>query len=53
MLSKIDDASFVFENRNNSFPKIIQYQKNGDKFKAIVSGDDMTIRFEFERKKKN
>lgn len=49
-LSKIDDKSFAFENKNNSFPKLIQYQNIGDKFKATVSGDDMVIHFEFEKK---
>lgn len=52
-LSKIDDHSFAFENKKNNFPKLIQYQKIGDKFKAIVSGDDMIIPFEFEREKKD
>lgn len=49
-LSKIDDKSFVFENKKNSFPKLIQYQNIGDKFKATVSGDEMVIHFEFEKK---
>lgn len=48
-LSKIDDKSFTFENKNNSFPKLIQYERIGNKFKADVSGDDMTIHFEFEK----
>jgi len=52
-LSKIDNQSFVFENKSNSFPKLIQYQKVGDKFKATVSGDNMTIPFEFERENKD
>lgn len=51
-LSKIDSLSFAFENKLNSFPKLIQYKKNGDKFKAIVSADDMIIPFEFEKEKK-
>lgn len=50
-LSKMDSLSFAFENKNNSFPKLIEYKKNGDKFKAVVSGDDMVIPFEFEREK--
>ena len=51
-LSKMDSLSFAFENKNNSFPKLIQYKKNGDKFNAVVSGDDMVIPFEFERENK-
>ena len=48
-LSKVDDSSFVFENKNNEFPKLIQYKNKGNKFSAIVSGNDMTIPFEFEK----
>lgn len=50
-LSKIDGKSFVFENKNNSFPKLIQYQNIGNKFKATVSGDEMVIDFEFEKER--
>lgn len=48
-LSKVDNSSFVFENNNNEFPKLIQYKNKGNKFSAIVSGNDMTIPFEFEK----
>lgn len=48
-LAKADNSSFVFENKNNEFPKVIQYKNNGDTFSAIVSGGDMTIPFEFEK----
>lgn len=49
-LFKVDDKSFAFENKNNSFPKLIQYQNIGNKFKATVSGDEMVIHFEFKKK---
>ncbi len=48
-LLKVDDSSFAFENKNNEFPKLIQYTNNGNTFSAIVSGDNMTIPFEFEK----
>lgn len=48
-LSTIDDSSFAFENKENEFPKLIQYKNNGNKFSAIVSGNDMIIPFEFEK----
>lgn len=50
-LSKLNDSLFVFENKGNEFPKVIQYKNEGGKFSAIVSGDDMTIPFEFEKLK--
>ena len=48
-LAKINDSLFVFENKNNEFPKLIQYQNKGNTFSALVSGGDMTIPFEFEK----
>ncbi|NHM08351.1 hypothetical protein G4D82_14070 [Flavobacterium sp. CYK-4] len=50
-LSKLNDSIFEFENKENEFPKVIQYKNEGNKFSAIVSGNDMTIPFEFEKLK--
>ena len=51
-LSKVDERSFVFENNLNEFPKRIEYNNKGNAFSAVVSGDGMTIPFEFEKESK-
>ena len=51
-LSKVDEHSFVFENNLNEFPKRIEYTNKGNAFSAVVSGDAMTIPFEFEKESK-
>jgi hypothetical protein len=48
-LSKVDERSFIFENNRNEFPKRIEYTNKGNAFSAVVSGDGMTIPFEFEK----
>ena len=48
-LSKVDERSFVFENNLNEFPKRIEYTNKGNAFSAVVSGDEMTIPYEFEK----
>ena len=52
-LTSIEKGKFVCENSENEFPKKIEYKKEGDKIKAMISGGDMEIPFEFERKKGN
>lgn len=44
------DTSFVCQNPDNEFPKVIKYWKNGDQLFAEISSDEDTIPFEFERK---
>jgi hypothetical protein len=44
-----DSNSFTCENNLNEFPKKIYYFKKGDALKAIISGGDMAIPFDFER----
>lgn len=48
-LSESNNSSFTFENKNNEFPKLIHYKNKGEKFSAIVSGNNMTIPFEFKK----
>jgi hypothetical protein len=46
----INDNGFVCENPQHDFPKKISYQKEGDKLRAIVSGNGKSIDYLFERK---
>jgi len=48
-LTDIEDDNFTCKNAVNEFPKKIHYFKAGDKVKAIISGGDMSIPFEFTR----
>ncbi len=52
-LSKIEKEGFICENQQNEFPKKIEYYKKSTKLKAIVSGEDMKIPFEFDRIKQD
>ena len=52
-MTSYTDQEFICENKELDFPKSIKYWKEGKKIKAIVSGDDMEIAFEFERRKIN
>ena len=47
-LTDIQTEAFTCENEENEFPKKIKYSKSGEKLVAIVSGEDMSIPFEFE-----
>ncbi|SMC43361.1 DUF6265 family protein [Moheibacter sediminis] len=50
-LTGYTDISFVCENQQNEFPKLIQYRKNGnDKLHAEISADTTKIDFEFQKK---
>ena len=53
IMTSYSDQEFVCENRTLDFPKLIKYWKDGNKIKALVSGDDMEIPFEFERTGQN
>lgn len=39
---------FDAENQENEFPKVISYYKEGHELKAVISGGDIEIPFEFE-----
>jgi Domain of unknown function (DUF6265) len=49
-LTVVTDTSFVCENLQHDFPKKIAYQKDGNKIKATISGDDKSIDYFFEKK---
>lgn len=42
---------FTCKNDSLDFPKLIKYWKNGAKLNALVSGTDLEIQFEFERRR--
>ena len=48
-MTSFSDQEFICENKALDFPKLIKYWTDGNKIKAIVSGDNMEIPFEFER----
>jgi hypothetical protein len=48
-MTSYGDQEFICENKTLDFPKLIKYWKNENKINAIVSGDDLEIRFEFEK----
>lgn len=43
------DSSFVCENKKNPFPKRIEYQRTGNTLRAVISDDENSILFEFEK----
>ena len=45
------DTSFVCENTQNEFPKKIIYFKDKNKLKAVVSNNEFSINFVFEKVK--
>jgi len=49
-ITKFTDTSFTCENKEIDFPNKIEYWKNGEKLNAKVSGVDMEIAFQFEKK---
>jgi len=48
-VTSIHKDSFTCENDSLDFPKLIKYWKDGIKIKALVSGDNLEIPFEFEK----
>lgn len=48
-VTKTTGSSFVCENQQNEFPKIIRYWKNGDNLSAEISDGQHTVPFEFSR----
>lgn len=48
-MAELKSDRFTFTNDSIDFPKQIEYWKDGDKMKALVSGGDLKIPFEFKR----
>lgn len=46
----ITENGFVCENAQHDFPKKIEYQQDGKKLKATISGDGKAMNFLFEKK---
>jgi Domain of unknown function (DUF6265) len=49
-MTVISDNGFVCENPQHDFPKMIAYQKDGNKIKATISGDGKSMDYFFEKK---
>lgn len=49
-LASQSETKLVFENPKHDFPKVITYEKLGEKLKAVVSGDGKAIEYWFEKK---
>lgn len=48
--TEFTDTGFVCENPEHDFPKKISYQKEGDKLKAVISGDGKSIEYYFVKR---
>ena len=48
--TELTDNQFTCENPQHDFPKKISYQRNGNKLKAIISGDGKAMEYLFEKK---
>lgn len=48
-MTSYSSSAFICENKNHDFPKLIKYERNGDKLNALVKGDDFQIPFAFEK----
>jgi hypothetical protein len=46
----LTENSFICENPQHDFPKKISYQKDGDKLKAVISGDGKSIEYLFVKR---
>ncbi len=51
MLSKITTQSFVCENPNNEFPKMISYNLKGDSLFAKITGGGPDVEFKFGKER--
>jgi hypothetical protein len=47
--TELNDHGFVCENPKHDFPKKISYQRDGNKIKAVISGDGKSMEFLFEK----
>jgi hypothetical protein len=52
-VTSLDEKGFVCENPNHDFPKKISYQHDGNKLRAVISGDGKEMEYLFERKQGN
>ncbi|MGJ1445840.1 DUF6265 family protein [Sphingobacterium spiritivorum] len=48
-VSDMGNESFTCKNDALKFPKSIKYWKNGESLQALVSGDNLSLSFEFEK----
>lgn len=48
-LTGIEKGRFTSENDQNEFPKKIEYFRSGNGLKALISGGEMEIKFDFKR----
>lgn len=48
-MTQVDSVSFTVENPFHDFPKQINYNLKDNKLKALVSGDEVSVDFEFEK----
>lgn len=48
-LTKFGKEEFICENPENEFPKLIQYYKEADNLKAMITDEEMKISFNFEK----
>lgn len=49
-ITEISSESFVSENKENEFPKKIEYRRNGPQLMAVISNPGKEIEFIFEEK---
>lgn len=49
--TKQSDDSFIVENNRNQFPKKIEYRFNGNTLKTIISNEEFSIDFTFNKLK--
>jgi hypothetical protein len=49
-ITSIDDNHFICENPSHDFPKKISYHRDGNKVRAVISGDGKEIEYLFEKK---
>lgn len=50
-LTSLEDNKFIVENKENEFPKKIEYQLVNNQIHAVISGGGPEILFEFEKAK--
>lgn len=51
-LTKIEQKSFISENPEHDFPKMITYTLRGDSLAAVISGEEVKVPFTFGLKGK-
>jgi hypothetical protein len=48
-ITSINETSFVCENPNHDFPKMIAYYKDGNNLRAVISGEGKSMEYLFKR----